>query len=289
MQSALIMRRTVTPRIGLWTIAASLPSSTGDAGTRTGVDIPGAALPGASTAATSPIGSRPRPGRRPFDRAAARRERLRDPDVTALVAREVVRHVVRGMYLDARVTDDLASRAACLRLRLPDDAVVGRLTAAWLFGVDACMPEERSRPPVIECIVPPGRQPLRRPGVRCYVAALGDEMCDVAGIPTTTPTRTALDCLRWLRPHMGLGVADALAGAGLVTPTELVARVAESPGLRGVVQARYLAGLVEPKTESMAESWLRLRVVDAGFPRPRVQIELCDEAGRCVYRLDLGW
>jgi hypothetical protein len=228
-------------------------------------------------------------GGRPFDRAAARREGLRDPDVTALVAREVVRHVVRGIYLDARVTDDLASRAACLRLRLPDDAVVGRLTAAWLFGVDACMPEERSRPPVIECIVPPGRQPLRRPGVRCYVAALGDEMCDVAGIPTTTPTRTALDCLRWLRPHMGLGVADALAGAGLVTPTELVARVAESPGLRGVVQARYLAGLVEPKTESMAESWLRLRVVDAGFPRPRVQIELCDEAGRCVYRLDLGW
>src|SRR3954452_14927449 len=104
-------------------------------------------------------------GGRPFDRAAARREGLRDPDVTALVAREVVRHVVRGIYLDARVTDDLASRAACLRLRLPDDAVVGRLTAAWLFGVDACMPEERSRPPVVECIVPPGRQPLRRPGV----------------------------------------------------------------------------------------------------------------------------
>jgi very-short-patch-repair endonuclease len=88
---------------------------------------------------------------------------------------------------------------------------------------------------------------------------------------------------------MALGVADALAAAALVTPPELVAGVAESPGVRGIVQARRLAELVEPKTESMAESWLRLRVVDAGFPRPRVQIELFDEAGRCVYRLDLGW
>src|SRR3954465_7413782 len=121
----------------------------------------------------------------PFDRTAARREGLRDPDVTALVAAGIGRHVVRGVYLDARVTDDLASRAACLRLRLPDDAVVGRLTAAGLFGVGARKPEGGGRPPGIECIVPPGRQPLRRPGVRCYVAALGDEMCDVAGISTT--------------------------------------------------------------------------------------------------------
>jgi hypothetical protein len=228
-------------------------------------------------------------GGSPFDRATARREGLRDPDVTALVAAGAVRQVVRGVYLDARVTDDLATRAACLRLRLPDDAVVGRLTAAWLFGVDARMPDQRNAPPVVECIVPPGRQPLRRPGVRCYVAPVGDETCDVAGIPATTPTRTGLDCLRWLRPHMGLGVADALAAAGLLTPQQLLDRVAASSGRRGIIQARYLAQLVEPKTESMGESWLRLRVVDAGFPRPQAQIELCDEAGRCLYRLDLGW
>jgi hypothetical protein len=225
----------------------------------------------------------------PFDRTAARREGLRDPDVTALVAAGIVRHVVRGVYLDARVPDDLASRAACLRLRLPDDAVVGRLTSAWLFGVDGRLPDERSLPPLVECIVPPGRQPLRRPGVRCYVARLADEVLDVAGIPVTTPTRTAVDCLRWLRPHMGLGVADALAAAGLVTAPDLIARTAEASGHRGAVQARYLVALVDPRTESMGESWLRLRVVDAGFPRPRVQIEVCDRHGRCVYRLDLGW
>ncbi|HYJ75991.1 MAG TPA: type IV toxin-antitoxin system AbiEi family antitoxin [Kineosporiaceae bacterium] len=225
----------------------------------------------------------------PFDRPIARREGLRDPDVTALVAAGAVRQVVRGVYLDARVPDDLASRAACLRLRLPDDAVVGRLTAAWLFGVDGRMPDQLREAPVVECIVPPGRQPLRRPGVRCYVAPPADEVIVVDGIPTTTPTRTAVDCLRWLLPHMGLGVADGLAAAGLLCVPDLVSRVSEAAGLRGAVQARRLAPLVEPRTESMGESWLRLRVVDAGFPRPRVQIEVCDEDGRCMYRLDLGW
>jgi very-short-patch-repair endonuclease len=39
----------------------------------------------------------------------------------------------------------------------------------------------------------------------------------------------------------------------------------------------------------MGETWLRLRIVDAGFPRPTVQIEVLDARGRTVYRLDLGW
>jgi hypothetical protein len=134
-----------------------------------------------------------------------------------------LRQPVRGAYLDARTPDDLASRAACLKLRLPAGAVVGRVTPAWLWGVDGRSPDERAAPLLVDCIVPPGRQPLRRPGVR------------------------------------------------------------------GIARARRLADLVEPRTESMGESWLRLRIVDAGFPRPVVQIEVLDADGRCVYRLDLGW
>ncbi len=77
--------------------------------------------------------------------------------------------------------------------------------------------------------------------------------------------------------------------AGLVTSEALLARVAQVPGVRGIAKARYLARLVDPKTESMGESWLRLRIVDAGFPRPVVQVEVLDADMRCVYRLDLGW
>jgi very-short-patch-repair endonuclease len=226
---------------------------------------------------------------RPFDRAEAEREGMRQPDVTDLLAEGLLRQPVRGVYLDARVPDDLTSRAACLKLRLPPGAVVGRITAAWLWGVDGRSPYQRAAPPLVECIVPPGCQPLRRPGVRCYTARVAGEVCEVSGIPTTTPVRTALDVLRWLAPHMGLAITDALAAAGLVTPDALLARAADSPGVRGIARARHLARLVEPRTESMGESWLRLRIVDAGFPRPRVQIEILEADGRCVYRLDMGW
>ena len=226
---------------------------------------------------------------RPFDRSMALQCGLHNLDVTRLAAQGRLRQVVRGVYLDAGVPDNLASRAACVRLRLPPGAVIARLTAAWLYGVDGRSPDQLREPPLVECLVPPGRQPLRRPGLRCYTAELRGETTELDGVPVTTARRTALDLLRWLRPHMALAVADALAGLGLITRDELMARVAEAPGLRGIGQARYLADLVEPRTESFGESWLRLRIVDAGFPRPRVQVEVLDDAGRCVYRLDLGW
>ena len=226
---------------------------------------------------------------RPFDRQTAGQFGLRDEEVTALVKTGRLRQVLRGVYLDAQVPDDLASRAACLALRLPPSAVVARLSAAWLYGVDGRAPDQLALPPPVECVVPPGRQPLRRPGVRCYTASLADDCTEIGGVPVTTPLRTALDLLRWLPPHMGLAVADALAGAGLVTRGDLVERTMAAPRLRGIGRARYLADLVEPRTESFGESWLRLRIVDAGFPRPTVQIEVFDARGLCVYRLDLGW
>jgi hypothetical protein len=228
-------------------------------------------------------------GGQPFGRADAADAGLMKDHVSKLVAIGALRQPVRGVYVDARVPDDLATRAACLRLRLPDGAVVCRLTAAWLRGVDALLPEQRLTPPPVECVVPLGRQPLRRPDVRSYVAPLEGDTTEVHGIPTTTPRRTAIDVLRWLRPHIALGICDALASRSLICREDVMAGVEGFAGCRGITQARYLADLIEPKTESFGESCLRLRIVDAGFPRPTAQIEIIDREGRTVFRLDLGW
>ena len=173
---------------------------------------------------------------------------------------------------------------------LPEGAAVSRRTAAWLHGVDARMPGEHHLPVRLECTVPTGVEPVSRLGMKCYAAPLDDsDVTEVCGAPCTTPRRTALDLLRWLPPHMGLGAADALAHLGLVTTDELRQEVERWPGMPGIAKARSLAGLVEPLTESFGESWLRLRVVDAGFPVPRAQIELCDAEGYVRFRLDMGW
>ncbi len=226
---------------------------------------------------------------RPFDRAEARRRGLSRDRVTRLVKEGRLRGVVRGVYVDAAATDDLALRAAGLRLRLPPDAVVCRRTAAWLFGVDGAGPGEDPGALPIECAVPTGRTPVRRPGVIGLAAPPDDEVVLIDGIPCTTPVRTAVDVLRWCPPHVGLAVADAMAAAGVIGARPVQARVEEFAGAPGVRRARYLAALIEPLAQSKGETWLRLRVVDAGFPRPRAQIPVVPPDGRCLALLDLGW
>jgi very-short-patch-repair endonuclease len=226
----------------------------------------------------------------PFDRGTAARAGMSRWQLHRLVAAGRVRRVLDDVYLDDRVDDDLSARARCLALRLPPGAALSRWTAAWLLGVDVRPLASRREPlSVVECTVPRGREPLSRRGLVCYVAPLELDVTEVAGLPCTTPERTVADLLRWSAPHDGLAAADAMAAAGLVEAQRLPAVVERFAGARGVTQARYLAAVVEPATESPGESWLRLRLLDAGFPRPRAQISVVDRWGVERYRLDLGW
>jgi hypothetical protein len=88
---------------------------------------------------------------------------------------------------------------------------------------------------------------------------------------------------------MGLASADALAAAGLIDPVEVSAKLDRWSRQRFIKQARRLSAWIEPLAESFGESWLRLRILDAGFPRPVAQIPILDSRERVVYRLDLGW
>jgi hypothetical protein len=104
----------------------------------------------------------------------------------------------------------------------------------------------------------------------------------------TTPLRTTADLLRkqW-RPY-ALASTDAMANAGLVRPMDVRAYLADLKGYRGIRQARVLARYIEPKAASPGESWTRLRLIDAGFPVPRAQVEVIDAAGLLRY-LDLAY
>ena len=51
-------------------------------------------------------------------------------------------------------------------------------------------------------------------------------------------------------------------------------------------QARQILPYADRRAESPGESWLRLRLLDAGFRRPRLQLRV---RGRRDYRLDLAY
>src|SRR3954451_4901179 len=159
----------------------------------------------------------------PFGVREAKEAGINPKALRDLVRTRQVRHVLREVYQDPLCPATLTSRAACLRLCLPFGAALSGETAAWLYGVDVRSPGEQQRPLLLECSVPRGREPLSRPGIRCGVAELVADVDVVDGLLCTTPSRTAVDLLRRLRPHMGLAVADALAHARLLEPEELPA------------------------------------------------------------------
>jgi hypothetical protein len=79
-----------------------------------------------------------------------------------------------------------------------------------------------------------------------------------------------------------------MAHAGWVSMAELTDRIYRLRGYPGIVQARRLAHLVDPATESPGESWTKLRLVEAGCPMPTAQVRVADKKGRLAY-LDLGY
>ena len=225
----------------------------------------------------------------PFRNASCAEVGLTSKHVRGALAERRLRTMFRGVSVDATVSDTRELRIAAIKLVAPAYAVVSDCSASWLYGVDTYRPSERfDLGPSL--VVPHGRTRIDRSNVRCRQAIIPDaDVTEIDGVLVTNPTRTASDLMRKLWPPYALAAADGLAHAGLVDPTELWHYVARLKGYRGIVQARRLDDLVEPDTESPGESWTRLRLVDAGFPRPKPQLSITDRYGREVYRLDLAY
>ena len=111
----------------------------------------------------------------------------------------------------------------------------------------------------------------------------------VSGVPTTTPARTAFDIA--CRNSVGNAVAavDALARATRFNVADAQVLANRYKGHRNVRRARRALTLIDAGAESPRETWLRLLLIDAGYPRPQTQIPVYGEYGELVALLDLGW
>jgi hypothetical protein len=204
------------------------------------------------------------------------------------LAERQVRREFRGVYVDARVPDSRNSRLRSIKLVVTDNAVVCDETAAWLYGLEVFAPGMRHNfEPAL--VTRHGRGRVRQSGSRGRQAIISSEdITYVDGVHVTSPIRTTSDLLRKMYRPYALAAADAFAHAGLVDSAELIDFVSRLKGYRGIVQARSLAHVIEPQTQSPGESWQRLRILDAGFPPPEPQFEIVDDFGRTFY-IDLPY
>jgi hypothetical protein len=162
-------------------------------------------------------------------------------------------------------------------------ATVAGLSAAALHGslwIDARLPAELNQPS--------GHG--KTTGIRLHSDELDDdETCLVRGIRATTPHRTAFDLGR----RRGLTTAvirvDALIQATGLKVRDVQALVDRRPGRRGVVQLRRVLDLADAGSESPQETRTRLLLTFAGMRPTHTQIEVFDEYGWLVGRIDMGW
>jgi hypothetical protein len=196
------------------------------------------------------------------------------------------RRLFPDIYVNAEAYDVQDHRMWCdaVALALRDGEAVDRYSAAFLWGVDLLSRDAK----VTVCVPRSARVwPHPRRDVVRTTLARGDRTV-LAGIPLTTPLRTAIDLGRRRNRTSALIALDAMCHRKLVRVSEL----ASYPGLKslkGCRQLRELLALVDPRAESPMETRLRLLLHDAGAPPPISQHEVRDSDGHLIGRVDLAY
>jgi hypothetical protein len=186
------------------------------------------------------------------------------------------------VYLGKRTIPTLGQRIMAAWLWSHREAAVGGLAAAALYGADWV-----DNNAIIELIWRNARAPE---GVKTRDALLLDGETQLMGrLRVTTPERTAFDLAR--RAPLGEAVArlDALARATDFKVNDIGELAKRHRHTRGLRHLEVALDLVDPGAQSPKETWLRLLLIEAGFPRPQTQIPVPAPDGYPLYFLDMGW
>jgi len=197
--------------------------------------------------------------------------------------------VFTGVVVRADAPDSTLLRAQAAGLVMNEHSVLCDRTAAWIHGIDVFRHAELDTVPSLETFVFRGHDPTDRRdchgGTRDLVP---EDWAVIGGVRVTTPPRTAVDLACKLRRREALAALDACAREFQITRPELNRLLRRYRRRRGVVQARELVQLVDPRSESRPESWTRLEIHDHNLPLPQPQFWIRID-GVPTYRLDLAY
>jgi hypothetical protein len=190
---------------------------------------------------------------------------------TGVLSRGQLRWNFRAMFPDVYIpkeaTPSLSHRSVGAWLWSGRRGVIAGLAAAALRG--ARWVDESSD---VELIWSCGRPP---PGIVVRNERIGtDEIVEIAGLPVTTPERTALDVARHAPRDPAVARLDALARATGVTVSDVLPLVDRYRGARGLRRSIVALSLMDGGSQSPRESLARLALIDAGSPTPRTDFTI---------------
>ncbi|MFI5839051.1 DUF559 domain-containing protein [Catenuloplanes sp. NPDC051500] len=170
-------------------------------------------------------------------------------------------------------------------LILPSGSAISGASAAFLWG--AGVPD--SGAPVSVTVPLPRRMRGQDRLVVCHQLLPPGDVVSFAGVPVTSPARTAFDVGRQTDRRAAIMALDALLHRKVVKKERLADLVADRSGWPGVALFAARLGETEPLTESPMETLLRLLITDAGLPRPVAQVDVTTAAGRWLARVDFAY
>ena len=176
-----------------------------------------------------------------------------------------------------------AVEARAVSLTTPGGVLAGG-TAARLWGIQGA-PEG-----AVEVTVPPTRPLRARSDMRPHTWALGaGDVTNLRGMLVTSPARTLLDVVPAVDRPTALAVIDSALRSGLLTAAGLEVLRLRATGRPGAAHVADLWLRGDPRAESVLESRVRLRCLDGGLPPDDLQVEVRDQDGRVLARVDLAY
>jgi hypothetical protein len=226
--------------------------------------------------------SAPVPVDRPFTSHWARAQGVDPRRLRAWVRAGLLVAPVHGVLYAAQLTDSLDLRLACLRLVVPENAVVTDRTAAWLHGAPMVLqPNAHLRLPPLDLFLPPGgriRRKLVRSGQRQLLAR---EIEEIGDIRVTTRRRTMCDLGMYLPRRQAFAAMCSMLKVADFTLDDIRAEADERfKGHRWVRQLRSLVPLCDVRLGSPGECNLALIWHDTpGLPPFEPQFEVVGPRG----------
>jgi hypothetical protein len=216
---------------------------------------------------------------RPFSRAEAR--------AVGLTPEMLLTRRFQKLFWDCYVLREvpitpLLRAQAVLRL-VPEGSHISHHTAAELW--DAVVPGDGNT----HVSLPSDHRRQVRKGVRSHCGNAPSRTAWRRGVPVSTPEQTFLDLAADGLTLVDLVVAaDGMIKAKHTTPERLV-EAADTWGGRGCRVARRAAGLARAGVDSPTETRLRLLLVLAGLPEPKVNLIVRASDGSWQRRYDLAY
>lgn len=210
------------------------------------------------------------------------REALANRRVTKYRLRTAYRAIFPGVYVPADKQLTLVQRAAAAWLWSGRRGVIAGAAAAAVHGAK-WMPDDEP----VEMVWRNARPP---DGIITRRDRLGTTEAEHrGGLLVTTPERTAFDIGRLTHGELAVARLDALGNAVQFDPAAVLNLSRRHAGSPGIPQLPDVLDQHDPGAESPKETWLRLLLISAGYPRPRTQIPVLDDSGHARYYLDMGW